>query len=166
MLRALFILIVLTLPFVSAASEVENKITVQWNSLPGESLNQHKIKFAELKGKVVVVDFWATWCEPCKEALPHYMELHKKYKSKGLVILAVNEDDSVADRDAYLKKTPYPFPVFADPGRKMLETFGVAAIPTVFIFDRNMKPVTFVRGFDAKKAQAIEKSIQDLIIAK
>ncbi|WP_413587407.1 TlpA disulfide reductase family protein [Bdellovibrio sp. HCB274] len=165
MLRAfalLFASIILSaMPLHAAQAEAELK--VQLTSLPGESLNQHKVQLKDLKGKIVIVDFWATWCEPCKEALPHYTNLYKKYKSKGLVILAVNEDDDTKTRDSYLKTTPYPFPVFADPGKKYLESFNVVAIPTAFIFDRNQKPITFVRGFDEKKAQVIEKTIKELI---
>ncbi|WP_413578456.1 TlpA disulfide reductase family protein [Bdellovibrio sp. HCB290] len=165
MLRALTLLITILLLH-SPLKAAEADLKVQLTALPGESLNQHKIKFADLKGKVVIVDFWATWCEPCKEALPHYMEFYKKYKSKGLVFIAVNEDDDSKARDTYLKQAAYPFPVFADPGKKMLESFGIVAIPTVFIFDRKLKPVTMIRGFDAKKAQAIEKTIQELINTK
>ncbi|WP_413561280.1 TlpA disulfide reductase family protein [Bdellovibrio sp. HCB209] len=170
MLRAFALLTVSLLLFLtnsnaegSAKAEIPN---VELKSLPGESLNQHKVKFSDLKGKVVLVDFWATWCGPCKEALPHYTSLLKKYQKQGLVILAINEDDIAKDRDAYLAQTPYPFPVFADEGKKFLGAFNVVAIPTVFIFDKNTKPVTFVRGFDAKKAQAIENTIQELLKSK
>ncbi|UYL08329.1 TlpA family protein disulfide reductase [Bdellovibrio sp. SKB1291214] len=161
MLRSFAVLVfsVLT-PFALLAADVPN---VKFTALPGESLNEHKIRFQDLKGKVVLVDFWATWCEPCKEALPHYAALYKKYKQQGLVVIAINEDEKAVERDAYLKKTPYPFPVFADPEKKLLATFDVAAIPTVFVFDKNTKPVTFIRGFDAKKAQVLEKTVQDLL---
>ncbi|QLY26996.1 TlpA disulfide reductase family protein [Bdellovibrio sp. KM01] len=144
----------------------DTALNISFNKLPGHSINEHKIRFEDLKGKVVLVDFWATWCEPCKEALPHYSALYKKYKNQGLVVLAVNEDDNEKERDAYLKKSPYPFPVFTDPDRKFMNSFDVVAIPTVFVFDKNTKPVTFVRGFDAKKAQALEKTVQDLLNAK
>ncbi|WP_413294180.1 TlpA disulfide reductase family protein [Bdellovibrio sp. HCB185ZH] len=141
-------------------------LNISFTRLPGNSINEHKVRYEDLKGKVVLVDFWATWCEPCKEALPHYSALYKKYKKQGLVVLAVNEDDNEKERDAYLKKSPYPFPVFVDQERKFMNSFDVVAIPTVFVFDKNTKPVTFVRGFDAKKAQALEKTIQDLLNTK
>jgi thiol-disulfide isomerase/thioredoxin len=164
MLRAFALLLSFFLSISAIAAETPNKLS--FTTLPGESINEHKIRFEDLKGKVVLIDFWATWCEPCKEALPHYSALYKKYKKQGLVVLAVNEDDNITERDAYLKKAPYPFPVFADPEKKFLNAFDVAAIPTVFVFDKNTKPVTFIRGFDAKKAQALEKTVQDLLNAK
>ncbi len=165
MLRACVLLVLCLFTVSSHASEpgAAASAKIAFTALPGEPINEHKIRFEDLKGKVVLVDFWATWCEPCKEALPHYSALFKKYKKQGLIVLAVNEDDNAKERDAYLKKDPYPFPVFADPEKKFLNSFDVAAIPTVFVFDKNLKLVTFIRGFDAKKAKTLEDTVSQLL---
>ncbi len=91
----------------------------------------------EFKGKVVVVDFWATWCGPCKEEIPGYVELQKKYADKGFVIVGVSLDQQgppVVKRYAESAKINYPL-VMGDDG--VVSAFGgIDAIPTTFLIDR------------------------------
>ncbi|MBO9667798.1 MAG: TlpA family protein disulfide reductase, partial [Bdellovibrio sp.] len=115
--------------------------------------------------KVVVVDFWASWCEPCKEALPHYNKLAEKYKGQ-VIFIGINEDDRTQDRDSFLKKNVVNFPVFADDKKKFADSFKVLALPTLYVFDKNLKPVSFYRGFDGKKTQALEATLQEQLKAK
>ncbi|HWU42028.1 MAG TPA: TlpA disulfide reductase family protein, partial [Bdellovibrio sp.] len=142
-------------------------LDIQFKEITAEPLNKTSaLKMEDLKGKVVLVDFWASWCEPCKEALPHYEKLYQKYKGKGLVILGINEDDDMKDRDAFLKAHPLSFPVFFDKEKKMANAFGVAALPTLFVFDKNLKATDLFRGFDEKKTASLEKKISTLLSEK
>lgn len=137
---------------------------ITFKKLPAVKLNAHNLSdMKDLQGKVVLVDFWASWCGPCKEALPHYGKLYEKYKDKGLVVIGINADDDLAERDAFLKSTPVRFPLFFDQDKSAVGDFQVKALPTLYVFDKKLKPVAMHRGFDAKDTQALEKQIQELL---
>lgn len=137
---------------------------INFNSLPAESLTPGQVlRMDDLRGKVVLVDFWASWCEPCKEALPHYTQLLKKYTSQKLIVIGINADEDLKERDAYLKKHGAPFPMYADLDKKFLKDFNVQAIPTLFIFDKNLKLVKIIRGFSDKKLAQLNTLIRDLM---
>lgn len=138
---------------------------VEFKALTAEALSKDSVKFSDLKGKVIIVDFWASWCEPCKEALPHYNKLYEKYKSQGVIFLGINEDDDSKERDAYLKAHKISFSTYFDKDKQMAKDFKVVALPTLFVFDKNLKPVILYRGFDDKKPQVLEKKIQELLKA-
>ncbi|MGE5084732.1 MAG: TlpA family protein disulfide reductase [Bacillota bacterium] len=158
MLR-MFLFFACVLPMVSFAGDKLPEIV--FKDLPGKSINQHAVNFAELEGHIVVVDFWASWCEPCKAALPHYNKLAEKFKGK-VIFIGINEDDSSAARDGFLQTTPLNFPVFADAKKKMADDFKVLALPTLYVLDKKLKPISYYRGFDDKKMQVLEKSLAEL----
>lgn len=137
---------------------------VEFKSLPAEPLKKTDPRSPrELKGKVILVDFWASWCEPCKEALPHYNRLYKKYKDQGLIIMGINEDEDSKERDLFLKTHVLDFPIYTDKEKAMVQNFKVQALPSLFVFDRNMKAVALYRGFSPEKLESLEKKIQDLL---
>lgn len=133
-------------------------------SFPREALTKERIaNIEDLKGKIVIVDFWAAWCEPCKEALPHYNKLYQKYKDQGVIFIGINEDDDDNLRAAYLKNNIITFPMYSDPGQKIAKEYKVQAIPTLFIFDKKQKQVSMFRGFTDNKLKQLEKQIQDML---
>ena len=89
---------------------------------------------AALRGKVVLLNFWATWCPPCRKEMPDMETLYRRFESKGLVVIAVSDEEreTVA---GFLEKQHYTFPVLLDPDRKANDAFGVEGIPKSFIFD-------------------------------
>jgi thiol-disulfide isomerase/thioredoxin len=89
----------------------------------------------DLKGKVVLVDFWASWCVPCKKSFPALNELQRRYGDKGLVIIAVNVDDDRAKMNAFLKSTPAEFTVVRDAAQKLVESVQVESMPSSFVLD-------------------------------
>lgn len=150
--------------FCSFSLSAQQSPTISFKSLPAESLGKSQIKdFKDLNGKVVLVDFWAAWCEPCKQALPHYNKLFKKYQDQGLMVIGINEDDDIKERDAFLKTKAPDFPLFADTNKEMLKTFNVQAIPSLFVFDKKMNLVSTHRGFSEEKFKNLELKIQDLL---
>lgn len=116
-------------------------------------------------GKVVIVDFWASWCGPCKRALPILKELNQDYKDKGVVIIAVSLDESKSDMDAYLKKNPLPFTVVRDPKGGLGEKAHVEGIPATFILGPDGKVIEAHTGFSPNMKKEFSKTL-DAALAK
>lgn len=89
-----------------------------------------------LQGKVVIIDFWASWCGPCKESFPAMNELQKQYGDQGVVIIAVNEDEEKGDMQAFLKANPAAFTVVRDARQKLVDLAGIKTMPSSFMVDR------------------------------
>ena len=94
-----------------------------------------------LFGKVVVVNFWATWCPPCRKEMPDLDALYKKFKGQGLIVLAISDEDEAKVR-AFLKTRPVSYPVMLDKGRQVNELYRVEGIPKTYIYSREGKLVT------------------------
>ena len=93
-----------------------------------------------LRGKVVIVNFWATWCPPCRKELPDLQALYLRFADRGLVVLAISDEN--ADKvSQFLASSMITFPVLLDNGRKVSESFGVEGIPKSFVYDREGKLV-------------------------
>jgi cytochrome c biogenesis protein CcmG, thiol:disulfide interchange protein DsbE len=121
----------------------------------------------DLKGKVVVVDFWASWCGPCKESFPAMNELQKKYGSQGLVIIAVNQDEKAQDMQDFLKDNAAVFTVVRDAGpegKKLVDKVEIETMPSSFVLDREGKVRYTHSGFhgDATKKE-YEQQIESLL---
>ena len=100
-----------------------------------------------LKGKVVLIDFWASWCGPCKDSFPVLNELQKKYAGQGLVIIAVNEDEEASDMKDFLKNNAATFNVVRDLGQKIAAAAGIQTMPSSFILDAEGKVKFMHSGF-------------------
>jgi peroxiredoxin len=94
--------------------------------------------FSELRGKVVLVNFWATWCPPCRKEMPDLELLYKRFESKGFVVLGIS-DEKAAKVEPFIRERKVSFPVLLDPERKVNEMFVVQGIPKSFVYDREGK---------------------------
>ena len=94
---------------------------------------------ADCAGKIVIVDFWASWCKPCKLSFPALNELQTKYAAQGVIIIAINEDEKRADMEAFLKKLPATFTVVRDAEQKLVRQIKVNTMPSSFVIDRTGK---------------------------
>jgi thiol-disulfide isomerase/thioredoxin len=101
----------------------------------------------DIHGKVVIVDFFASWCHPCQESFPVMEELYKQYAGKGLVIIAVNVDKNKADMDDFLKAHPASFVILRDASNKLVSQVKIPTMPSSFLLDRDGKIHAFHRGF-------------------
>lgn len=116
------------------------------------------------KAKVVMVDFWASWCEPCKQSFPVMEDLHQRYSKDGLVIIAVNVDENRADMEAFLKKNSVTFAVLRDANQKLVERAGVATMPSSFLIDKDGKVRFLHNGFrGAETKKKYDEEIQSLL---
>ena len=107
----------------------------------------------DIKGKVVLVDFFASWCSPCKQSFPAMQELQKKYAGKGLVILAINVDKKKSDMDNFLKVRPVDFTILRDTGDTLVNQIKIPSMPTSFLLSREGKVVSVHRGFQGEETR-------------
>jgi peroxiredoxin len=99
-----------------------------------------KWTFSQLRGKVVLVNFWATWCPPCRKEMPDLETLYGRFGAKGLVVLGIS-DEKAAKVEPFIREHKVSFPVLLDPGRKVNDAFVVEGIPKSFVYDRDGKLV-------------------------
>ena len=124
--------------------------------MPGHKLSAHK-------GKVVVVDFWASWCVPCRRSFPWMDEMQDKYREQGLVIVGVNEDNSWQEAEEFLQSYPVRFEIVRDPDELLAKEFEIVAMPTTYIFDRDGELVTRHLGFKTRLMDEYEAIIRDTL---
>jgi cytochrome c biogenesis protein CcmG/thiol:disulfide interchange protein DsbE len=102
---------------------------------------------AQYRGKVVYLDFWASWCKPCRHSFPWMNAMQQKYGADGLVIVAVNVDEQHADAEKFLKETPAGFTVIYDPAGKLAEQYGIYGMPSSFVIGRDGQVLQKHQGF-------------------
>jgi len=101
----------------------------------------------DYRGQVVMLNFWATWCAPCRQEMPEMQGLWQKFKDKGFVILAVSEDEGHEKRiQGFVKKLKLTFPILLDPQGEVSDQYKLTGLPTTFLIDRHGKLVTTVVG--------------------
>ena len=111
---------------------------------------------SEFHGKVVVLDFWSSWCVPCRRSFPWMSAMQEKYVDDGLLIIAVNVDTDPAAASAFLEEYPAQFRIIYDPDAKLAREYGVVAMPSSYIFDRSRALITRHMGFKVKKQDEYE----------
>ena len=131
--------------------------------LPGKQAN---VKLSSSKGKVVYLDFWASWCGPCKQSFPWMNQMQEKYQSRGLQVIAVNLDASNDDAQKFLAGTPAKFTVAFDAKGETPRQYGVKGMPTSYLINRDGKIVSQHMGFNAADRDALEQKIQQALDEK
>ncbi len=117
-----------------------------------------------LKGKVVIVDFWASWCGPCKESFPVMEDLQTKYGSKGLVVLAVNLDNDRPTMEDFLKKHPVSFTVVRDAAKKLVARADIKSMPSSFVLNAEGKVASVHKGFHGSEThKQYVKEVEELL---
>ena len=130
-----------------------------------EDLDGNRVDLQSLKGKVALLDFWASWCGPCVAELPHIEKLHRDFKDRGLAVLGVNNEDVDVARE-FVKRRGYTFTTLFDEGSEVTRKYGVSGIPQVFIIDREGKvkwhTLGYLPGKEFELRNAVEKVLKDL----
>lgn len=128
-------------------------------------INGNKITLSEMRGKVVMIEFWATWCPPCRQSIPDLNTIFNKYKDRGFVLLAISLDkgsDAQSLIMSFIKEYPMAYTVLldnGDTGRK----YGVSSIPTSFIIDKTGRIANKHIGYSPNSASAISQEIEALL---
>jgi len=94
-----------------------------------------RIAISDFRGRPVILNFWASWCVPCRHEIPSLASVHRKLSPRGLVVLAVSVDEDRSALDRYLRDDRPPFRILADPGRSVASRYGVSGIPVSFLLD-------------------------------
>jgi len=123
-----------------------------------KTLEGEELSLGDLRGKVVLINFWATWCPPCKEEIPLFKEVYKKYRDRGFEILAISMDSKPEPVKKFVREMDFPFPVLMDDG-KVSEIYGVQGLPTSFLVNREGELVKVRLG----KYKEVEEDLRDLL---
>lgn len=111
------------------------------------------------RGQVVYLDFWASWCGPCRQSFPWMGELHRRYGPQGLAVVAVNLDTRAADAQAFLKAVPAPFQILYDASGKTPRSYAIKAMPTSLLIGRDGRVQLIHAGFRPSDTAALEAAI-------
>lgn len=115
-------------------------------------------------GKVVLLDFWASWCAPCKASFPVYSKLNEEFHDAGLVIIAVGVDDKLAAHNAFVEKLKPTFPVVHDRTQSLVKVVNVKSMPTAYLIGRDGRVRSIHVGFFGRKTEAeLRNEIQSLL---
>ncbi|MBC3916482.1 TlpA family protein disulfide reductase [Undibacterium sp. CY18W] len=129
------------------------EFSVQGGSGPGP------IQLADYKGKLLYLDFWASWCGPCKQSFPWMNSLQSKYAAQGLQVLAVNLDSKAEDAAVFLKSVPASFQIGYDPKGVTPRLYDVKGMPSSVLIDRDGKVLSLHAGFNEGSKAKIEQAI-------
>ncbi len=123
------------------------------------------VKLSEQKGKVVLIDFWATWCGPCKMTIPIIEKLYEDYKGKDLIIIGINLDQGVEASaiSDFMKENGMKYLVVTDPNGSVSGKYGVTSIPRFFFIDKNGRIANMVIGYKDNMYDTFSKQIESLL---
>lgn len=117
----------------------------------------------EYRGKVVVVDFWASWCVPCRRSFPWLNQMQSRYADDGLVIIGINVDSDQEAANAFLAEYPADFRIVSDPGGALATQFEVMAMPSSYVFDREGELITKHLGFKVRRQDEYEAALKSAL---
>ncbi|MBX3623587.1 MAG: TlpA family protein disulfide reductase [Rhizobacter sp.] len=128
-----------------------------------KTLNGPNMRLQEQRGKVVLVNFWATWCGPCRKEMPHLNRIADKYKSSGLVLLGVNIDEDVRNAAEVAGKLKVSFPVLLDTDKAVSKMYDLNSMPSTMVIDRSGKVRYVHRGYQDGYEDTYDQQIRELL---
>ena len=158
MKRLIYILCLLTMPL-SYSSDKLRPLEFTGH----EFTTNGAIKLSKYQGKIVYMDFWASWCPPCLESLPFLETLHKKFPKEDFKIIAINIDEEKDQAKAFLKNHPISYLNLYDPEGNIGKKLRVQNMPTAFLIDRDGNVLFKHSGFNQKYAKKLEQTLGALV---
>ncbi len=127
-----------------------------------KTLSSQEIRLSDLRGRVVLLDFWATWCAPCREAIPHLISLQKNYQAEGLEVLGMNLDKGDVEMvRRFVNAMDIPYPIVLTP-EETSRAFGVTALPTTILVDKQGRIRQKFLGFTSEISKRITSTVIEL----
>jgi thiol-disulfide isomerase/thioredoxin len=127
-----------------------------------KTLDGQEMTLSKLKGKVVLLDFWATWCAPCRAAIPHLINLQKTYQEKGVEVIGMNMDKGdVETVRRFVKSMDIPYPITLTP-EEVSRNYGVTGLPTTILIDKEGRIRQKLLGFTSEISKQITSTIVEL----
>lgn len=133
---------------------------------PDFTLKSHSgqnLKLSEHRGEVVLINFWASWCGPCRQEMPLLSELHDKYKALGFTVLGVNVEQDSSEAKKLLKESPVSFPVLFDNDSVVSKQYDVVAMPSTVLVDRNGKMRFLHKGYKPGEEEIYLEMVRSLL---
>jgi peroxiredoxin len=121
------------------------------------------LKLSEYRGQVVMINFWATWCAPCRQEMPHLSRLYEQYRKAGFMLLGVNIDDNPKAAQAMAEQLGVRFPVLYDTTKQVSKQYDVDAMPSTVIVDRDGKVQYLHRGYRSGTEQQYEAKVREIL---
>jgi thiol-disulfide isomerase/thioredoxin len=131
------------------------------NDFTLKSLDGREYTLSKLKGNVVVVDFWATWCPPCRREIPHLISLYEKYKEKGLIVLGVSAEDQRI-LETFRNENNITYPILLG-NNEVFQKFGVRSIPHTIFYDKKGEQRKVQIGFSDELLSEFDELVQTLL---
>ena len=128
-----------------------------------KSLAGKNLKLSEMTGNVVLINFWASWCGPCREEMPLLNDLHKKYEPLGFTVLGVNVEEDAKNARGFLKNFPVDFPVLLDNKNQVSKQYNVIAMPTTVVVDRDGNVRFLHKGYKPGDEDKYRKMVKKLV---
>ena len=128
-----------------------------------KSAEGRNLRLQEQRGQVVLVNFWASWCGPCKQEMPHLNRLYDKYRASGFTLLGVNIDDDAKHGAATAAKWGLRFPVLLDADKTVTKLYDLGAMPSTVLIDRDGRVRFLHRGYREGVEEAYERQIRELV---
>ncbi|MBU2502516.1 TlpA family protein disulfide reductase [bacterium] len=130
---------------------------------PPASIPAERFDLGAYSGKVVLMDFWASWCKPCRKSMPWLRTMQETFGGQGLVVVAVNLDKDPGKATAMMQELGTDVVIVTDPGGILAEAYKLEAIPSTFIYDRQGKLVSSHKGFDPDEAETRATELGTLV---
>ena len=158
-MRKLLMTLLLVLPITAFA--LENPVPAGDFTL--KSAEGSNIRLSEYRGQVVMLNFWASWCGPCRQEFPHLDDLQQKYSDLGFTVFGVNVEQDRASADKVLRDIPVTFPILFDDENVVSEQYGVDAMPMTLLVDRDGQVRHLHRGYKPGYEDKYEEQVRSLI---